>query len=457
MRFRNLIAGLGILSILWAGAVPAVAAEKDPPSVELEITETEGGFSFGDLQAEKEMAQLRSATATNDGDTQILMQAASGVPVIAYEQYALPDFSDHDAEYEKAVKEAQVERAEPEFLADGESAYEERTYQSEEAVVNPDDLRPRGAFAVTPTTAHFHLTHGESYEKQDYKYFQVIRDGEEVAIENSPSFVDDGLAPNTTYNYRIIASEVDPLSTKEGDEEYFANTKVFTITTPPVDMKAARSGTVATASAVVSTQAYMHTTFIPIARAEMSSFANLGCWSLPSSRVEFSGDNRDFQVPTFQAPYSVASYRTLMFANVGFENPAGNRFFTVKDVSPTKKYVNGALKETRTASSNNMTFGSLTASSTYAQMVVNHKAGNPFCVAGAITYHDEVRFYRNANMVELQGWRYPVPNHEISFRFDTPAAPGSFWLPAYWGGNAGFGCLVGYCTRDDYTKSMTGL
>lgn len=146
-----------------------------------------------------------------------------------------------------------------------------------------------------------------------------------------------------------------------------------------------------------------------------------------------------------------------MFANVGFDNPAGNRIFTVKDVSPTSKYVNGVLTETKTADSDKMLFQNMSASTSYAQLVLNHQVRNPHCVVGAITYHDEVRFYRNTNMIEVVGWRFPVPNHEISFRFDTPAVPGVYWLPAARRGTNSFNYMLGGCTRGDYNNQIYGM
>lgn len=93
----------------------------------------------------------------------------------------------------------------------------------------------------------------------------------------------------------------------------------------------------------------------------------------------------------------------------------------------------------------------------YGQALVSHSVKNPFCSAGAITYRDEVRFYRTSNIVQINGWRYPVPNHEISASTGTYYAPGIWWLPAYWGPTESFNCLLGYCTRDDYQLSQTGV
>lgn len=77
--------------------------------------------------------------------------------------------------------------------------------------------------------------------------------------------------------------------------------------------------------------------------------------------------------------------------------------------------------------------------------------GNPFCKVGAITYHETVRFYRNSGLVEVVGWRYPVPAHEMYIRVNKGNQ--EVWSTLSRRKNEGFDCLVGYCTRDSYQLS----
>ena len=63
----------------------------------------------------------------------------------------------------------------------------------------------------------------------------------------------------------------------------------------------------------------------------------------------FGGDNRSWATPTFSTPWDTPNYRTMLFANVNWDNPAPYDVIIQGGIGPTKLYDNGTLIETRTA------------------------------------------------------------------------------------------------------------
>lgn len=464
IRYTSGAAFLGAAALIVTTAVPGLALSDDPsPAPAVKITESEDGFDFQladpQAKAEKNELHLLRSLDNGDGDSQQYLLGEGGEPVVTFEQFALPDFMDADEAYEQALASLEAQKdAPPSELAPGEEPVQEQSYSADELAFDEADLRPRSAFAVTPSEAFFYLKHDRSYDDTEYNFFSVRRDGELIAVHQTPVFSDKGLQPDTEYNYEIVASEADPRDDSDGSGSLFATTRKFNVTTPPSGAKAAKLSALAAPKYPVWTQAYMHTTFIPEANTgTLNVFIGAGCGTAPHDRISFGGDDRRYQTPNFQAPNIMPSHRTMMFVNVAFDNPGSNKIITRKSVGPTNKYVNEAFHSTKYAGMDKMLFEGMSASTTYAQVTFNHQGGNPHCIAGAITYHDEVRFYRTSNMVEFTGWRFPVPNHEISTRYDTPAAPGTFWLPAAWRGTQSFGCLMGTCARDTYSGQLAGL
>lgn len=193
--------------------------------------------------------------------------------------------------------------------------------------------------------------------------------------------------------------------------------------------------------------AFTHTTFIPDARVQMG-IAALGCSSLNIVNTEFAGDNRSWFFPDSKFPNGdVPSFRTMIFITVNWQNPH-DKILTLKGVRPTVMYQNGNYADTRTASTDGIKFQDPIENEHFAQVLVDHSVGNPFCIAGAITYREFVRFYRDTGIVEVSGSRFPVPNHEMYARVTQFGQ--ERWLMLSRRENQGFFCLTGYCTADSY-------
>ena len=204
--------------------------------------------------------------------------------------------------------------------------------------------------------------------------------------------------------------------------------------------------------------AYLHTTFIPESRVNINGLENLGCGEIPNREISFSGDDRSWFLPTMDFPLtsdSVPSFRTLAFVYVNWQNSDSQKMNTMFGVSPTNKYVDGELAETRRASNSGIEIVNPGVSSNYAEFRVAHDVANPFCSVGSIRYNEQVRMYRGTGLVEVIGWRQAAPAHEIYARRDLDSGSQQ-WEAMSRRSNEGFGCLVeDFCDLDEYALSKT--
>lgn len=456
-RFSLFGFGTVLFLILGAGVAPMAVANDLSNETHVTISETKERFVFTE-NATKEELKLFSRISEDEAERSALAFTSEGTPVILNEQFSMPPIDIPELGYEETVKRANEERGAAEgVLPEGESAYEEKWLTEEENNYDPNLLMPHAAFAVEPTAATFRLTHAKAHDSSNYKYFSVFLDQKLVSVHSTPEFVIDGLKPDTEYHYEIVSSEDDPSAKTSQQNGFMASTRMFSFRTPPQTKKQLQSSSyLSTATFNVTNHAYLHTTFIPTEYVVLTSgLENLGCGSLPNSVVAFKGDNRDFATPGPGGPYTMGGYRTYMYVLIGYDLPSGMIAQGFKDVSPTKKYVNGIHTATKTASSVGADWFAPSASSNYTQLMFHHEVGNPFCVTGAITYNEEVQTWRATNTIQVSGWRYPVPNHEISFGFSTIAGP--YFLPAVWRGTLDFSCLLGTCPTDNYSQNIAGV
>lgn len=218
--------------------------------------------------------------------------------------------------------------------------------------------------------------------------------------------------------------------------------------------QAASSGQIQTKGYQENSTAYLHVTFIPDSKVSINSFQNLGCGEIPGKSVSFGGDSRSWHLPTPDFPLTadtVPSFRTLVFVYVNWQNANANKIHEMVGIGETTKYVDDALVETRRFSGPGALLQNPSASSSSATFKVLHRAPNPFCNVGAIDYEEQVTMYRATGMVEVAGFRWPVPAHEIYVRTDLSSGA-QRWETLSRRSNEGFNCLAAayVCGKDEY-------
>lgn len=248
-----------------------------------------------------------------------------------------------------------------------------------------------------------------------------------------------GLKENEDYEASI--TKMSELS----EDIEFVEQRNFTFQTSSAD------GVVSAAAALPYTTAYVHKTFIPDARVP-----GWGCTLNPT--VTFGGDDRSWETPTPAEPGGTGQkYRTQMFGNINWTNPAPYDFVSVKNVGATTVYTNNVLTTTVYASMSDMNFESVQVGTNYAKAYFNHTAGNPGCTfmgvaaTGSIRYAEWVEFYRSGT-VAVNGYRFKAPAHEMYGRLDDWS-----WKTISRRSNEGFHCLLGNaaCALDFYNVSVS--
>ncbi|WP_019854319.1 hypothetical protein [Actinopolyspora mortivallis] len=78
-----------------------------------------------------------------------------------------------------------------------------------------------------------------------------------------------------------------------------------------------------------------------------------------------------------------------------------------------------------------------------ARFRAEHAIGNPFCVAGKITYDWRALVYRDGYYT-LEGDYYPVPHHGIYLATGLTG-----WRIVHERKNQGFACLTGICGKEN--------
>jgi len=436
-RGRRLLAVLSLAVassvVLMDSATPAVAGDT-PQKPELTLTLNADGYSLKDSRG-REIPNL--AHTDEPGERTMQGETSAGIPVRAVELSALP--------IEKATPEVASNSGTP-SLAGPPEAEDAREHSAATGGFTPEEtafdetlLEPSLAYASTPSTVH--IAWAESSYTGSYA---LIRDGVEVAEISGNGFSESGLPAGSNFMYEIV-----PTQATTDDSKYI--TRMMSVSTTPASWP--------TNDAEMTTQAYqpwatafMHKTFIPTARVNLKEYQSYGCGTGWSGTVEHGGDDRGFRLPDGTAPWSPPDYRSMMFVNVNWDNPAPYDIVWVKDIGESNLYVDGDWKEARYASMDQMIVEDAYKSGAYAQARFNHQARNPFCDYGAITYNEVVRLYRNGT-VEVVGDRYPVPHHEGYMRTDNGS--GEDWSTLFRLGGDDYGCLTGKCGYETINFSKT--
>ncbi|GAA3317402.1 hypothetical protein GCM10017710_31620 [Arthrobacter ramosus] len=315
---------------------------------------------------------------------------------------------------------------EPERQLSSPPAVEVSSLDEKDLKFDTSSMRSVSAWAVTPWTASLAWAVPDSSVAS-----KVYLNGSFIQTVKGGRFSIPGLLPATKYVLKVTT----PLTTDQGEAE---SEKTFTLQT------LAEIGLPVTAKTFQTySTAFQYKTFIPPARVD-ASMCNWG-----DNSFTFGGDNRGFRSPPVNAPFDTPNYRTMMWANVNWQNPDGQKLVLAKNVGQSITYKNDQVYATSYASTANMLFQDGQSAGSYAQVRFKHDASNPHCklfdinYGGVISYSVIVRFYRSG-LVEVVGNRQQAPAHEGWARFSTTAGTEQ-WLNVFQLDHLNFKCLVGLC------------
>lgn len=454
MKFLALVVAATMFPAPFNSAQDDIKVVLGGVGLPVRFEDTEHGFRLSDSGG-----VALSSDDLNNGESEHTVTLATGEIVKLFVQKRKP----LDRTYAELFSEDTHAGELVSYVADSAPVTKQGVVDMSSANLDTSDLVPNSAFAVGRNWAMFALENGVSDSPISFDSHSVYVDGEPIVEGAAEDVIAlTNLQPGREYEV-VIESRGVERSVDGGSP--FELTKIrATRISPTTSESLSASSAPGYAPGEHPAQGFLHTTFIKENFLDADILQKIAC-SLdhPGGKVQFAGDGRDFQVPGKNAPWEMGSYRTFTYIEAGFTSPEGFKLRHFVRVSPTKRYLNGKYLDTRTASADKVTFTNISASDTYAQVVINHDVGNPFCKlleqqVGAITYHDEVRFYRNSNTIELTGWRFPAPHHEISFKFSIKESPGMYYLPVYFAENKGFICLLGElkCQRDNYRYTKKG-
>lgn len=441
---RTMVVAVTVVAVATSSGVASSAAAKpaeQPIAVDVssprESTDANGHALLFDP----------SAGASDRAEDILTGRTERGVPFMLVAQSALPaEISGSTPTAVDPAELAAATRAEGNVPDEMLAAYSlsdapatfELGFSADELSYDPEMLEPTFAFAVTATTTSF----GWVSDKPAAN-FEVLRDDVVVGRTSEPKFSESGLKSSTAYDYEIVAYAADGSVVAQ---------RLLPIETLGATVDGDRSQVAVPMSYQPYTTAFTYETFIPNAQVPLGFMETMGCGQAGFPNRTFGGDNRSWATPTFSTPWDTPNYRTMLFANVNWDNPAPYDVIIQGGIGPTKLYDNGTLIETRTATFNDTEITDTYKSGSYAQTRWDHSVSNPFCLAGAITYHVVVRFYRSGT-IQIEGWRWPVPNHEAYGRWDSGS--GESWDSMYLATNEGFQCLTGICEDDTIYLSET--
>lgn len=438
MKATKTITAISLAVLL---AIPLVGAKSAPPDTgPLEIDFETGqvsesdGTPVGSADPSASEGETVEATVLTDGNVAIVTRQ-SGLPIRSIE---LPvDSTDPAAlkaaqEYQGILPQSMIPTP---FTSDGGESKAEGA--SPTTLLDEDALQLQSISAVTPQAFSYSWN-------ADGDKFEMIRDGETVSTSTLPEFVDADIAPGSTHTYEFVSYDE--------DGEIIAS-RTVPVAAPLVG--SSRNGALARAATYQQwTSAAIYRTFIPANRVTMDLMTTIGCGQVGQGNNRmFSGDNRSFVLPPQGAPWDSTSSRTSVALAVNWDNPAPYDINWVKAVGPTKLYDGNTLIETRTASDTGIQVVGLGSSSSYANAYVEHVVGNPFCIAGAITYDANFQWWRSGTF-QVNGSRYPVPNHEIYGGWD-PGTGLVNWWPINFMTNVGFSCLTGACGALSFNDTVS--
>lgn len=328
-------------------------------------------------------------------------------------------------------------------FSESHSGPESGTIDATPLDMSPENWKPIAVIAKTESTASFAwLGH----------QFDVSSGGQSLGTSVDGQVTLTDLKPGEDYSVELTPSDRD--SQRSATET--SPVRMTTFTTFSGDKKEDEPRVISPLTYQPYYNQYVHKSFIPDRRVPGSqcNFFVPG-W-------EFGGDNRSFQWPAMNTPWDAANYRTMMFVNVSWRNPAPYNISWTKNVGATQTFFNGALQNTLYADMGGMQFEDASAGSSYAKIYLDHSAGNPGCklwdasYGGTIRYAEWVEFYRSGT-VAVEGYRFAAPAHELYAKFTTSAGNEVPWSTISRRSNQGFQCLLGnaFCPLDFYNVSAS--
>ncbi|QYF73320.1 hypothetical protein [Cryobacterium sp. PAMC25264] len=338
-----------------------------------------------------------------------------------------------------AIKQDLAGPTDPQTATDfGETTKGVETFNVTAEPLSPDLIwEPVSVIASTPSAASIAWTAGEFTAKVPEVGSEQSRGGEVILEE---------LEPGSPYSAELESSETELV-----DEQLATRTRTVEFQTLP---EQATRDDMSLFTYQNWTTAYIHKTFIPDATVDA-----IYCGQ-PSNT--FGGDNRSYRTPSFDAPNEDPDYRTMMFGNVNWDNPAPYDFIWTRGIGASKIYNSGGgLVTTLYAGADDMVVKEISVGSSYAKAYFDHSSSNPHCsffdvnYGGVIRYAEWVEFYRSGT-VAVDGYRFKAPAHEMYARFNT-ASGSDVWRTISHRPNEGFQCLLGNgaCGMDFYQASAS--
>src|SRR5690606_38981295 len=102
------------------------------------------------------------------------------------------------------------------------------------------------------------------------------------------------------------------------------------------------------------TTAFTYKTFIADQYVPLDWYVAFSCGQWFDTSRSFGGDDRSWAPPTFAAPYETPHYRTMLFANVNWDNPAPYDVILAGGIGQSKLYDSShTVIETKTADFSN--------------------------------------------------------------------------------------------------------
>lgn len=441
------LAGIGVFALVAAGA-PAIAATNAPPlgtndgNAPIDLSAPISDFSaivdtsgspVEVVSAEGASSADRSAVVVTEDDQTVLVKSLYGEGAASKERA-------HDAEL--TVREPGLDGwVEGEtYFTDGQPqrATEELSFDQIEALDESSlDLLLSTATSSTSFSAAW-LPEGSSSH-------EIYRDGQLITTTDDDSFTDTGLQPGTDYLYLTRATDGATAGTET----------TFQASTLPADAtRVAESSPSAVQALAVPREAswFVYNTFITQAKVPWDIYKGIGgvCSGVPGD--QYGGDNRYFRTPAVgQDPWANGTSRTGARVKIDFGPGA---VIEQKNVGTTYLYnASGGVKETRTASTDGISFSERSVSANLYKVRIQTHVGNPFCQYGAIRANVYVNIWKSGTM-QINGSRHPVPAHEAYGLF-TNSTGWQYWSRMYEGAQGDFHCVSGTCPQQTIGRTHT--
>lgn len=322
----------------------------------------------------------------------------------------------------------------------------------------PEDVEVTPFVAILTTRDEVQIQLGPLYGSEAI----VSRDGAVIGSTEGGSFVDDGVADSTIYEYTVesVPAAVEQRSSaseKDISEQALANASPAGSDRTSVTFQAEAlpesdplDATTALAAAALPKQTlntWVHMTYIPQATVSVNLFEGMAC----DGAEAFRGDNRADKAPTAS---SLPSHRTAIRVAANWSNPSPYQLYWEKSTGITRKVVGGKVVATKQASPNGIEVLNTWVKSGVAHFDIRHDVADPFCKVGSVKYRETVQIWRSG-IVAVNGRHNSVPNHESYASYNYDKYGNQRFVKVWNFSKASYPCLVGWMSWCDksYTAS----